>query len=153
MEACRFFWHFMEVCRIFSYAYPPYWNLNDSSTYKYNCFIPGMSLGIKLLVWCLWFMTIFLWLTTKNIECFSKSFPFKTLFSKPNFPFKLHRTGGESLQPWFGLKKVRDWAIKKVRVWAIVFNSKKVRDWAKKVRDWAPTHHLPGTAVMYFWVN
>jgi hypothetical protein len=38
----------------------------------------------------------------------------------------------------FDQKNVQNLTIKKVRVWAIVFSSIKVRNWAKKVRDWAP---------------
>jgi hypothetical protein len=40
----------------------------------------------------------------------------------------------EKVRDW--TKKVRDWAIKKVQVWAIVFSSKTVRDWANLVRNW-----------------
>ena len=57
--------------------------------------------------------------------------------------YKLHRTGGESLQPPFGLKKGARFDNKKVRVWAIVFSIKKVRDLAKKVRDGAPAYLTP----------
>ena len=46
-----------------------------------------------------------------------------------NFLFKLHRYGSKSF--WFE-KGARFDNKKKVRIWAIVFSSKKVRDWAKK---------------------
>jgi hypothetical protein len=31
---------------------------------------------------------------------------------------------------------------KKMQVWPIVFRGEKLRDWAKKVRDWAPAHRV-----------